>query len=190
MLELMRNPRVMHKAELEVRHLLRGKAKVTESDLTDVKYLKNVIKETLRLHPAPPLPLPKECQESCKILGYDVPRGTMVFVNSWAIGRDPSYWDEPEVFKPERFDGSAVDFKGTDYGFIPFGAGRRVCPGIVFAHAHIELVLATLLYHFDWHLPPGVKPNMLDLTEQISLDAGPKTVLLNPVLRVSPQVAR
>ncbi|CAN6275275.1 unnamed protein product [Urochloa humidicola] len=188
MLELMRNPGVLHKAQLEIRHVMQGKPKVTEDDLTALKYMKLVIKETLRLHPAPPLPLPKECQESCKILGYDVPRGTIVFVNSWAIGRDPIYWDEPGVFMPERFDGSTIDFKGTDFGFIPFGAGRRVCPGIMFAYAHIELVLATLLYHFDWHLPPGVTPDMVDLTEEISLDASPKTILyLHPVLRVSPE---
>lgn len=119
-----------------------------------------------------------------------MPRGTIVFINSWAIGRDPISWDDPEVFMPERFDGSTVDFKGTDFSFIPFGAGRRVCPGIMFAHAHIELVLATLLYHFDWHLPPGVTPDMVDLTETISLDASPKTVLyLYPVLRVLPDEA-
>ena len=104
--------------------------------------------------------------------------------------RDRAYWDEPEVFKPERFDGSTADFKGTDFSFIPFGAGRRVCPGIMFAHAHIELVLATLLYHFDWHLPPGTMPDEVDLEEEISLDAGPKTTLyLYPVLRVPPQLA-
>ncbi|TVU00045.1 hypothetical protein EJB05_54538, partial [Eragrostis curvula] len=157
MSELMRNPRVMHKAQAELRDKLQGKPTVTEDDLADLKYLKLIIKETLRTHPVVPMLLPRECQESCKVMGYDIPKGTTVLVNVWAISRHPIYWDDPETFKPERFDAATVDFKGTDFEFTPFGAGRRICPGIAFAQATMELALAALLYHFDWELPGGCR---------------------------------
>ncbi|OEL18177.1 Cytochrome P450 71D10 [Dichanthelium oligosanthes] len=146
MSELIRNPNVMKKAQAELSSILNGKPKVTEDDLDEVKYLKLVIKETLRLHPAAPLLIPRESRESCKILGYDVPKGTTVLVSAWAIGRDPKYWEDADEFKPERFESTTVDFRGTNFEYIPFGAGRS--PGILFAQANIELVLAALLYHF------------------------------------------
>ncbi|XP_006648386.2 desmethyl-deoxy-podophyllotoxin synthase-like [Oryza brachyantha] len=177
MSELMRNPRVMKKAQAELRDNLRGKPKVVEEDLINLNYLKLVIKETLRLHLPAPLLLPRESRESCKILGYDVPKGTTVLVNAWAIGRDSKYWDDPEEFKPERFEDSKVDFKGMDFEFLPFGAGRRMCPGIMFALTNVELALATLLYHFDWSLPGGVKPGDLDMTEEMGITVRKKNDL-------------
>ncbi|XP_062179391.1 desmethyl-deoxy-podophyllotoxin synthase-like [Phragmites australis] len=187
-LELMRNPKVMQKVQQEIRHALGCKSRVTEDDLINLKYLKLVIKETFRLHPATAVLFPKECQESCKILGYDVPKGMLMIMNVWAIGRDPEYWDDAEVFKPERFEGITVDFKGTDFQFLPFGGGRRMCPGIMFAHANIELALATLLYHFDWQLPPGVTPDAVDMTEKFGVDVRPKRdVYLCPILVVPPE---
>lgn len=145
MAELMRNPRVMQKAQDEVRRALAGHDKVTEPNLTNLPYLRLVIKETLRLHPPAPLLLPRKCGSTCKILGFDVPEGVMVIVNAWAIGRDPTYWDKPEEFVPERFEHNGRDFKGMDFEFIPFGAGRRICPGIAFGMAHVELVLSVPL---------------------------------------------
>uniref|UniRef100_K3Z0S3 Cytochrome P450 n=1 Tax=Setaria italica TaxID=4555 RepID=K3Z0S3_SETIT len=137
MSELMRNPRVMHKAQAELRDSLHGKPTVTEDDMADLKYLKLIIRETMRLHPAVPLLLPRECHESCKVMGYDVPKGTTVLVNVWAISRDPKYWDDAETFRPERFESTTVDLKGRDFEFTPFGAGRRICPGMTFAQATI-----------------------------------------------------
>lgn len=96
--------------------------------MANMKYLKLVIKETLRLRPPSPFLLPKEARESCKILGYDVPKGTMVTGNLWAIARDPKYWEDADEFKPERFESTTIDFKGTDFEYILFGAGRRMCP--------------------------------------------------------------
>ncbi|CAL5059886.1 unnamed protein product [Urochloa decumbens] len=189
MAELMRNPGVMKKAQAELRGALNGKSRVTEDDLAQMKYLKLIIKETLRLHPAAPLLLPREARESCKILGYDVPKGTTVFVNAWAICRDPRYWDDPEEFKPERFESGTIDFKGLDFEYIPFGAGRRICPGMAFAQSNMELVLATLLYHFDWKLANGLKPSELDMTEDVGITVRMKNdLLLHPIVRVPPPV--
>ncbi|CAN6201004.1 unnamed protein product [Urochloa humidicola] len=186
MVELMRNPSVLQKVQGEVWHALEDKSRVTEDDLVNLHYLKLVIKETLRLHPPAPLLLPRECQESCKILGYDVPKDAYVLVNAWAIGRDPKYWDEPETFKPERFEGETFDFKGNDFRYIPFGAGRRICPGATFAMANIELILATLLFHFDWQLPVGVMPSEVDVTEEMGITVRPKRDLyMHPSVRVA-----
>ncbi|CAL5085338.1 unnamed protein product [Urochloa decumbens] len=169
MAELMRNPRVMRKAQDEVRRVLAGQEIVTEDNLSDLRYLPLVIKEALRLHPPATLLLPRECRSPCRVLGFDVPVGAMVLVNAWAIGRDPAYWDAPEEFMPERFETSEVDFKGTDFEFIPFGAGRRMCPGIGFGLANMDLALTSLLYHFDWELPDGAKPGELDMTEAMGI---------------------
>nr|CAB3468519.1 unnamed protein product [Digitaria exilis] len=186
MAELMRNPNVMQRAKDELNCVLRDKSRVTEDDLVNLPYLKLIVKETLRLHIPGPLLLPRECQEPCKILGYDVLKGTIVLVNAWAICRDPKYWDEPEVFKPERFEEGATDFMGTDFHYTPFGAGRRICPGIAFALANVELVLAALLFHFDWHLPPGVTPSELDMAEEMGVTVRRKRDLcLHATVRVS-----
>ncbi|KAF7084259.1 hypothetical protein CFC21_087926 [Triticum aestivum] len=185
MAELMRNPGAMQKAQAELRDTLQGSPTVTEDDLTNLSYLKLVIKETLRLHPAVPLLLPRECRETCKVMGYDVPKGTTVFVNVWAIGRDNKYWADAEVFKPERFESGPIDFKGTDFEFLPFGAGRRMCPGMTFAQHSMELALASLLYHFDWELPLGVSRIELNMAEELSITIQRKNGLhLRPVVRV------
>ncbi|KAK8997285.1 hypothetical protein V6N11_020768 [Hibiscus sabdariffa] len=163
MSELLKNPRLMEKAKAEVRKVFNGKGSAVEDDFRKLKFLQAVIKETLRLHNPVPL-IPRECRENCKLGGYDIPAKTKVLVNSWAITRDSRYWSEPETFNPERFLHSSLDFKGTDFEYIPFGAGRRICPGISFAHANIEQQLAQLVYHFDWKLPNGMKYEDLDMT--------------------------
>ena len=142
-----------------------------ETGIDELKFLKAVVSETLRLHPPFPLLLPRECREKCKINGYEVPVKTRMTINAWAIGRDPDYWTEAERFYPERFLDSSVDYKGADFGFIPFGAGRRMCPGILFAIPSIELPLAHLMFHFDWELPNGMRHEDLDMTEVHGLSA-------------------
>ncbi|GJU48851.1 putative RNA-directed DNA polymerase [Tanacetum coccineum] len=129
------------KAQAEVRHVLKGKKKIYESDIQELNYLKLVIKETLRLHSPLPLVVPRECRENCEIGGYLIPANTKVLINSWKLGWDPDYWIDPESFKPERFSESSVNMMGTDFELIPFGAGRRMCPGMAMGLANIELPL-------------------------------------------------
>ncbi|KHG23440.1 Premnaspirodiene oxygenase [Gossypium arboreum] len=165
MSELIKNPRILEKAQAEVRQVYDRTGDVNESDLHELKYLKLVMKETLRLHPPLPLLLPRESRKRCEINRYEIPAKTKVIVNAWAIGRDSNYWNEAERFYPERFIDSSVEYKGTNFEFIPFGAGRRICPGISYGMAVVELSLAQLLYHFDWKLPNGLKNEDLDMTE-------------------------
>jgi cytochrome P450 len=170
MAELVRNPRVMRKAQDEVRRALAGHPTVTEASLADLNYMRLVIKEALRLHPPAPLLLPRECRsDGCRVLGFDVPKGTMVLVNAWAISRDPAHWDAAEEFLPERFERGGVDFKGSDMEYTPFGAGRRMCPGMAFGLANLELALAGLLYHFDWEMDGGANAGELDMTEEMGV---------------------
>jgi len=135
MAELLRHQTVMQKLQDEVRTVVGDKTHVTEEDLVKMNYLKAVIKETLRLHAPVPLLVPRKSMEDIKLNGYDIAAGTQVIVNAWAIARDPSSWEQPLEFKPERFMNSSIDFKGLDFELIPFGAGRRGCPGVLFAIA-------------------------------------------------------
>ena len=189
MAELINNPGLMHKAQDEVRREFAGRSKVTEDGgIRNLNYMNLVIKEALRLHPPLPLLLPRECQsDNCLVLGYDVPKGTMVLVNAWAINRDPNYWgDKAEDFIPERFEQSNVDFKGTDFEYTPFGAGRRMCPGMALGLMNIELALAGMLYHFDWELPAGTKgAGELDMAEEMGVTVRRhQDLLLVPTVRV------
>ncbi|XP_054815521.1 cytochrome P450 71D10-like isoform X2 [Prosopis cineraria] len=165
MAELMKNPKVMKKAQAEVRRIYHGKGCVDEGEIDQLKYLDSIVRETLRLHPPGVLLLPRENTVRCVINGYEIPEKTKIIVNGWAIGRDPKFWDEAETFKPERFMDNPIDFRGTNFDYIPFGAGRRICPGINFAIPNIELPLANLLYHFDWKLPNGMTHEEFDMSE-------------------------
>ncbi|KAL5737437.1 hypothetical protein ACOSP7_030198 [Xanthoceras sorbifolium] len=169
MLELLRNSRVMKKAQAEVRQVFNGHEKVDETVINEMKYLKLVIKETLRLHSLVPLLLPRECGNKCEINGFDIPVKAKVIVNVWAISRNPKYWVEPESFNSERFLDSSIDYKGANFEYIPFGAGRRICPGISYGMANVELPLAMLLYHFDWELPNGMKGDDLNMMESFGI---------------------
>lgn len=177
MTELLRHPTVMHELQKEVREITGEKSYANEDDLEKMKYLKAVIKETLRLHPPIPLLVPRLSTQDAKINGYDIPGKTAVIINAWAIHRDPAFWDEPEKFNPERFMNSPTDFRGQDFQLIPFGGGRRICPGISFAIANNELVLANLVNKFDWTLPGGAKPESLDTDECTGLTIHRKTPL-------------
>lgn len=175
MSELMKKPEAMEKAQQEVRKVLGGsRGVITNTDLVGLSYMRMVIKEVLRLHPPNPLLVPRESREDCEILGYYVPKGTKVLVNAFAISRDPRYWDNPEAFNPERFENSNIDYKGTNFEFTPFGSGRRQCPAIMFGTSTLEVALANLLYHFDWMLPDGLSPELMDMSEKYGMGVSKK----------------
>ena len=169
MSELIKNPEAMKRAQEEVREVAKGKGMVDERELSKLSYLKLVIKEGLRLYPPSPLLVPRETMEFCRVKGYNIPSGTMVFVNARQIGRDSKYWDNPNQFWPERFLESSVDFRGKHFELLPFGAGRRGCPGVNLGVVLIELALANLLCYFDWELPDGMKREDLDMEEAYGL---------------------
>lgn len=171
MAELVRNTEAMKKLQEEVRAITKFESLVREEDLCKMSYLKAVIKEVLRLHTPVPLLLPRESMDHCKVKGYEVPKQTRVLVNAWSIGRDPKVWDAPEEFRPERFLDSHIDFRGHDFEFIPFGAGRRICPALQFAVSTLELALANLAHRFDWKLPDGMRSEDLDMSELPGLAA-------------------
>ncbi|KAK9151271.1 hypothetical protein Syun_009580 [Stephania yunnanensis] len=155
MAEMMRNQRVLKEAQTEVRRAMQGKAAVDEAEIQELTYVKSVIKETPRLHPSLPLLLPRKCREACEISGYVIRKEP----------KDPKSWPDAESIVTERFDGISADFNGNNFEFIPFGAGRRICHGVSFGMANIELMLAHLLYCFDWELPYGIKSEELDMKE-------------------------
>ncbi|CAN6694502.1 unnamed protein product [Malus baccata var. baccata] len=166
MSELLRHPQIMEKLQNEVRGIVGNKTDIiTEDDLVGMHYLKAVIKETLRLHPPVPLLLPRMSSQDATINGYSIKANTHVIVNAWQIGRDPKSYNNPEEYEPERFLNSTLDYKGNDFHYIPFGAGRRGCPGVQFAMAVQEIALANLVHKFDWALPNAARGEDLDMTE-------------------------
>ncbi|KFK32676.1 hypothetical protein AALP_AA6G274300 [Arabis alpina] len=148
--EIARHPRVMKKVQTEIRELVGDKGKVSHEDLEGLVYMKMVIKETWRLHAPSPILIPREAISKFEIKGYDIYPGTRIHVNTWAIGRNPDVWKDPDDFIPERFMDSSVDAKGTHFELLPFGSGRRGCPAMNVGLSTVEYTLANLLYHFDW----------------------------------------
>ncbi|XP_074369036.1 cytochrome P450 71B34-like [Apium graveolens] len=160
---LIKNPTKMKIVQQEVRELIGKKGFVDENDVQKLVYLKAVVKETMRLHPPAPLLLPHESIDNCVISGYKIEAKTRTYVNAYAIGRDPECYENPEEFLPERFLNSSIDFKGQHFELMPFGTGRRMCPGMLMGVATTELALANLLYSFNWELPPGMKKKDIDM---------------------------
>lgn len=171
MTELLRNPETMKKAKAELNEVIGPHRLVEEKDIEQLKYLQAVVKETLRLHPPVPLLLPRRALEDATYMGYHIPKGTQIFVNVWAIGRDPDVWADPLLFKPERFLSSNTDYKGQNYELIPFGSGRRICVGMMLAQRMLHLTLASLLHCFDWELESGVTPESIDMREREGITA-------------------
>ena len=166
MAELLRNPEKMKKAQKELRETIGTGNLINESDITRLPYLQTVVKETFRLHPAVPFLVPRRVHKDVRLFGYTVPKNAQVLVNVWAIGRDPDLWERPNSFEPERFMGSEIDVKGRDFELIPFGAGRRICPGMPLAIRMIHLMLGSLIHGFDWKLEGGISPEKMDMTEK------------------------
>ncbi|KAI3462018.1 hypothetical protein Pfo_018681 [Paulownia fortunei] len=167
--ELIRHPPLMKKLQKELESVVGMDHIVEESHLDKLEYLNFVVKETLRLHPAAPLLIPHESMEDCVVDGFHIPKKSRILVNVWAIGRDPLVWPDPETFSPERFIGSDIDLKGHDFQLIPFGSGRRSCPGLQLGLKVVRLVLAQLVHCFDWELPNGILTSDLDMSDHFGI---------------------
>ncbi|KAM0015469.1 putative geraniol 8-hydroxylase [Helianthus debilis subsp. tardiflorus] len=153
MTELLLNPDMFSKVREEVSTIVGKDGKIQEAKILDLPYLHAVIKETMRLHISVPLLVPHKTECVVKLGEYIVPRNTQILVNAWAMARDPKYWENPIKFNPERFLENGLDYKGQHFEFIPFGSGRRMCPGIPLAHRVVSLMVASFVYHYDWKLP-------------------------------------
>ncbi|KAL5726195.1 hypothetical protein ACHQM5_009258 [Ranunculus cassubicifolius] len=168
--ELLKNPRVMKVLQNELEDVVGRDRMVEETDLIKLDYLKMVIKETMRIHPIAPLLIPHESTEDITVNGYFIPKKSRVLVNTWAIGRDPNVWSEnAEEFYPERFIGANMDVEGHDFRFIPFGTGRRKCPGLQLGFIVVQLVVAQLVHCFNLELPNGKSGDDLDMDERFGL---------------------
>ncbi|KAI3465531.1 hypothetical protein Pfo_022194 [Paulownia fortunei] len=162
---LMLRPAIMKKAQTQIREVTGQKGIVDEDDIKKLPYLKAVVLEALRLYPPAPLLFRTQIlHDECTVEGYKIDPGTSVFINGWAIARDPETWQYPDEFRPERFMTSdcVFDNKAGEFEMIPFGGGRRGCPGMGMGLISTELALANLLYSFDWALPDGMKVQDID----------------------------
>lgn len=168
MSELIKNQVAMEKVLAELDREVKESV-VKESDLQSLHYLHNVIKEALRLHPPAPFLLPHRALKTCNVMNYTIPKDSQVFVNVWAIGRDPKNWEDPMAFKPERFYETGLELNTNDFIFLAFGSGRRICPGLPMAGKQIPLVLATLLKWIRWSLPHEVHCTALDMEEKFGI---------------------
>lgn len=178
MAELLNTPEELKKIQKELEDVVGLDNTVHESDLDKLPYFKCVIKETLRLHP--PIPLLQHESSTDATLGpYYIPARSQVMINAWAIGRDPNVWEEPDKFVPSRFSKKgAPDFKGSDFEYIPFGSGRRSCPGMQLGLYGLDLAVANLCHCFTWSLPNGLKPGNLDMSDMFGLTASKATRLI------------
>ncbi|CAH1420017.1 unnamed protein product [Lactuca virosa] len=147
--ELINHPNIMKKAVEEIDKVVGKEKLLQESDIPNLPYLQAIIKETLRLHPAAPM-IPRQSTEECTVAGYFIPANTTIFVNVWALGRDPNHWENPLEFKPERFQKSQLDVRGQHFQMLPFGSGRRMCPGISIALSLIQATLGAMIQCFEW----------------------------------------
>ncbi|KAL5818373.1 hypothetical protein ACOSQ4_022215 [Xanthoceras sorbifolium] len=167
--ELIKHPRIMKKVQNELENVVGRDKMVEESELDNLEYLDMVIKESLRFHPVAPLLLPHESREDCIVNGFYIPKKSRIFINAWAIGRDPAVWNDPDNFYPERFVGSNIDLRGHDFQLIPFGSGRRSCPGMQLGLTVVRLVVAQLIHCFNWELPDRMDATELDMIEHFGI---------------------
>ncbi|KAI3684784.1 hypothetical protein L6452_34010 [Arctium lappa] len=182
---LLNNHYALKKAQEELEMHIGKDRIVNESDIKNLVYLQAVVKETLRLYPIAFLGGPRAFSEDCTVVGYHVPKGTWLLINMWKLHHDPEIWSDPFEFRPERFttpNHKDVDVKGRDFELIPFGAGRRSCPGIGFGLQMLHIVLATLLHTFDMSTLNGGLVDMTATAGLTNAKATPLQVLVTPRL--------
>jgi len=180
MAEMLQHPKVMEEVQEELAKIVGLNGSVEEAHLSKLKYLKAIVKETLRLHAPLPLLVPHCSIKSATVGGYTIPKGSLIFFNVGAIQTDPQLWEAPLEFQPERFmrgsSAEEVDYWGNHLQFLPFGSGRRKCAGIPLAERTVMHVLASLLHAFVWSLPNGVED--VDLSEKFGIVVKKKKPLL------------
>ncbi|GLJ52564.1 hypothetical protein SUGI_1118640 [Cryptomeria japonica] len=182
--ELILNPKLLQRAKDEMNGVIGRDRLLQVSDIPKLPYLVAICKEGFRKHPSTPLSLPRVSTEACQVGGYYIPKGTRLTLNIWGIGRDPKIWDNPLEFNPDRFVGSKIDPRGSDFQLIPFGAGRRICAGTRMGIAMVEYNLGSMIHAFDWELPPG--KNSLNMEESFGLALQKKEPL---VAKATPRLA-
>ncbi|KAJ4717773.1 Cytochrome P450 [Melia azedarach] len=180
--EILKKPEIFKKATEELDRVIGRERWVQEKDIVNLPFIDAIAKETMRLHPVAPMLVPRMSREDCKIAGYDIVKGTRVLVNVWTIGRDPELWENPDEFFPERFLGKSIDVKGHDFELLPFGAGRRMCPGYSLGLKVIQGSLANLLHGFAWKLPGNMSKEELNMEEIFGLST-PKKFPLEAVVQ-------
>ncbi|KAL5984950.1 hypothetical protein ACLOJK_038787 [Asimina triloba] len=183
---LMNNRHVLAKAREELdRHVGRDRH-VEDSDIKSLVYLNAIVRETLRMYPPSPLGVPHEAMEDCSIAGYHIPKGTRVMVNMWRLHRDPRVWSEPNEFRPERFlregEHAGTDVRGQHFELMPFGSGRRSCPGMPLALPVVHLTLARLIHCFDWATPSGGPVDLSERLQNTLTKAEPLDLVFKPRL--------
>ncbi|CAO2835315.1 unnamed protein product [Amaranthus hypochondriacus] len=170
MTELLHNPEKMAKVQSELEQVLgKNNRVVRESDIPNLPYVQAIVKETLRLHPTTVFLLPRKASNDVELHGYVVPKNAQIFVNVWAISRDPNHWVNPDSFSPERFLEREIDWKGQDFEYLPFGGGRRICPGDTLAFRMLNLMLGNLLHGFNWKIGDGLRPQDLDMNDKFGI---------------------
>lgn len=175
--ELVKRPEIIKKATEELDLVIGRERWVEEKEIQTLPYIEAIVKETMRLHPVAPMLVPRQTREDVTINGYDIPAGTRVLVNVWTIGHDPAVWENPDEFRPERFLEKSIDVKGHDFELLPFGSGRRMCPGYNLGLKVIQVSLANLLHGFNWRLPDGMKNADLSMEEIFGLSTPKKDPL-------------
>ncbi|KAJ9539349.1 hypothetical protein OSB04_032082 [Centaurea solstitialis] len=170
MAELIHNPEKMTRARVEVSEILKhDNRNLQESDISRLPYLNAIIKETLRLYPPLAFLGPRKAIHDVAVEGFIMPKNAEILCNVWAMGRDPNIWSDPKVFKPERFLNVNIDYKGQDFEFIPFGSGRRICPGLNIAHKMLHIILGSLIHKFDWKLLGNTRAQDMDMEDKIGI---------------------
>ncbi|XP_042499769.1 trimethyltridecatetraene synthase-like [Macadamia integrifolia] len=175
---LLKNPEIFKRATEELDRVVGRERWVQEKDISNLPYIDGIVKETMRMYPVSPLLTPHQAQEDCEVAGYTILAGTRVHVSQWTIGRDPMLWDAPQEFRPERFIGKTIDIKGRDFELLPFGSGRRMCPGYVLGLKMIQSYLANLIHGFLWELPGEMQPKDLNMDELYGLSSPKKMPLI------------
>ncbi|KAK9105388.1 hypothetical protein Scep_022232 [Stephania cephalantha] len=178
MSKLIKSPNKLLKLHKELTSVIGQSKEVREFDLENLPYLHACIKEILRLHPPVTFLLPHRATMTCEVMNHTILKNSQILVNTYLIYRDPAVWENSSIFKTERFLNSTVDYHGNDFQYIPFGAGRRICPALNMASRVTKFILASLFHNFEWSLPDGILPSELDMKNAFVLLVFAKTVPL------------